>query len=232
MATPYNTRKLHLEVDGINVTGILNIPNTGGFQAWQTVTVPNIALTQGDHVITLYFDENDINVNKMEFILSGITAPVADFEFTPQMGCVNETVTFTSVSVGSIDTYSWNFGEGAQPATATGIGPHSVTYSTEGDKEVSLTVSNSEGSNTKDVTYMVHDCHLGVENPNAESNKITVYPNPSKGIFHLSKELEWSVYSVSGSKIKQGSGNVISISDQAAGIYFIKKQNLPVKQSK
>ncbi|MHC0440335.1 PQQ-dependent sugar dehydrogenase [Flavobacterium sp. 3-210] len=223
ISTPYNTRKLHLEVDGANVTGVVNIPNTGGFQAWQTVAIPNIALTQGNHVITLYFDENDINVNKMEFILTaGIAAPIADFEFTPQMGCTNTAVTFTSVSVGTVDTYAWNFGVNAQPATATGIGPHSVIYSTEGDKEVSLTVTNSGGSNTKDISYMVHDCHLGVENPDESSNKIIVFPNPSKGIFHLSKELEWTVFSPLGTKIKQGKGNLISISEHATGIYFIK----------
>ncbi|SCY51904.1 Por secretion system C-terminal sorting domain-containing protein [Flavobacterium anhuiense] len=223
IATPYNTRKLHLKVDGANLTGTVNIPNTGGFQNWQTVAIPNIALTQGTHVITLYFEENDINVNKMEFVLSGsTTAPIADFEYSPQMGCLNTAVTFTSVSVGTVDSYSWNFGAGAQPQTATGIGPHSVIFSTEGDREISLTVTNSNGSNTKKVTYDVHNCNLGVENPDAESNKIIVYPNPSKGIFHLSKELEWTIYSVTGSKIKQGAGNIISISEYPSGIYFIK----------
>jgi len=227
ISTPYSTRKLHLEVDGVNVTGFVNIPNTGGFQAWQTVAIQNIALTQGNHVITLYFDENDININKMEFVLSGnTTTPIADFEFSPQTGCLNTAVNFTSVSVGTIDSYAWNFGADAQPATATGIGPHSVIFSTEGMREVSLTVSNSNGNNTKKVSYMVHNCNLGVENPNAESNKIMVYPNPSKGIFYLSKEVEWTVYSVLGSKLKEGSGNIISISEYASGIYFIKtKEN-------
>lgn len=224
VATPYNTRKLHLEVDGVNVTGVVNIPNTGGFQNWQTVAIPNIPLTQGNHVITLYFDENDTNVNKMEFVLSGsTTTPIADYEVTPQMGCINTPVTFTSVSVGTVDNYLWNFGEGAQPATATGIGPHTVIYGTEGTKTVSLKVSNSIGSNTKNNSpFEVHNCNLGVENPNEESNRIIVYPNPSKGLFHLSKELEWTVFSVSGSKIKEGRGNEISISEQASGIYFLK----------
>jgi glucose/arabinose dehydrogenase len=224
IATPYNTRKLHLEVDGVNVTGVVNIPNTGGFQNWQTVAIPNIPLTQGNHVITLYFDENDTNVNKMEFVLSGsTTTPIADYEVTPQMGCINTPVTFTSVSVGTVDNYLWNFGEGAQPATAAGIGPHTVIYGTEGTKTVSLTVSNSIGSNTKNNSpFEVHNCNLGVENPNEESNRIIVYPNPSKGLFHLSKELEWTVFSVSGSKIKEGRGNEISISEQASGIYFLK----------
>lgn len=223
ISSPYNTRKLHLEVDGVNITESVNIPNTGGFQAWQTVALPTIALTQGVHTITLYFEENDININKMEFVLNGSTpAPIADFEVNPQMGCMNTAVTFTSVSIGTVDTYTWNFGDGAQPATATGVGPHSVLYSNEGTKEVSFTVTNTTGSNTKEISYMVHDCHLGVEIPNEEINKIRVFPNPSTGIFHLSKELEWTVFSPLGIKVKQGSGNVISISEHASGIYFIK----------
>lgn len=221
IATPYNAKTVHLEIDGINVTGLVNIQNTGGFQAWQTATIPNIALTQGVHVITLYFDQADINVNKMEFVLTGsTTAPIADFEVNPQMGCVNAAVTFTSVSIGTINSYVWNFGNGAQPATATGVGPHSVLYSTEGTREVSLTVSNTNGSNTKEVSYMVHDCNLGIENP--ELTKIKIFPNPSTGIFHLTKELQWTVFSALGTKIKQGSGNLIDISEHASGVYFIK----------
>ncbi|MDQ1165392.1 PQQ-dependent sugar dehydrogenase [Flavobacterium sp. SORGH_AS_0622] len=223
VASPYNTRKLHLEVDGVNVTGTVNIPNTTGFQAWQTVTIPNIPLTQGARVITLFFEEGDINVNKMEFVLTGsTTAPIADFEVNTQMGCLNTAVTFTSVSVGTVDNYVWNFGENATPATATGIGPHSVIYSTEGTKTVSLTVSNTIGNNKKEIAYMVHNCNLGVENPNGESNKIIVFPNPSTGIFHLSKELEWTVYSPLGTTVKQGKGNLISISEHPTGIYFVK----------
>jgi PKD repeat protein len=138
------------------------------------------------------------------------------------MGCLNTAVTFTSVSVGTVDNYVWNFGESATPATATGIGPHSVIYATEGTKTVSLTVSNSIGDNKKEIAYMVHNCNLGVENPNEELNKIIVFPNPSSGIFHLSKELEWTLYSPLGTKVKQGTGNIISISEHPSGIYFVK----------
>ena len=54
--------------------------------------------------------------------------------------CESETVTFTDQSSGAITTYDWNFGAGATPATATGPGPHIVTYGTAGDATVSLTV--------------------------------------------------------------------------------------------
>ncbi|MFH7015436.1 PQQ-dependent sugar dehydrogenase [Flavobacterium sp. FlaQc-47] len=223
-ASPYANRKLRLEVDGVNVTGTVNIPNTGGFQTWQTTTIQNIPLTQGAHVITLYFEEADININKMDFVLTGSTAaPIADYEVNTSMGCLNTPVTFTSVSIGTVDNYAWSFGEGAQPATATGAGPHTVIYGTEGTKTVSLTVSNTIGNNSKNNSpFMVHNCNLGIENPNEESNKIKVFPNPSTGIFHLSKELEWTVYSPLGTQVKQGSGTLISISEHPSGIYFIK----------
>lgn len=223
ISSPYNNRKLHLEVDGVNVTGTVNIPNTTGFQAWQTAAVTNITLTKGVHIITLYFEEGDININKMEFVLTGsLAVPIADFEVNPQMGCISAPVTFTSVSIGTIDNFLWNFGQDAQPATATGVGPHTVTYSSEGDKEVSLTVSNTNGSNSKDVSYMVHDCNLGVQIPDKESHNIMAFPNPSTGIFHLTKESQWTVFSALGTKIREGSGSLINISDMALGIYFIK----------
>lgn len=219
ISTPYNNKSVHLEVDGIDVTGAVAVQNTGGFQAWQTATVSDIALTEGQHVIKLHFNQGDININKMEFILTG-AAPVADFELSPQMGCINETVTFASVSLGTIDEYEWNFGDGAQPATATGAGPHSVIYSTEGDKAVSLTVSNTYGNNVREVSYMVHDCTTGV--PDQNLNKLIVYPNPSTGIFNLSQELEWVIFSSTGVKIMDGSGDVIDISRYASGVYFLK----------
>ncbi|MHA3789697.1 PQQ-dependent sugar dehydrogenase [Flavobacterium hauense] len=219
ISTPYNNKSVHLEVDGVDVTGSVAIQNTGGFQAWQTATASDITLTEGVHVITLYFNQGDININKMEFVLTG-AAPVADFELSPQMGCLNEPVTFTSVSLGAVDAYTWSFGDGAQPATATGPGPHSVIYSIEGDKEVSLTTSNAYGSDIKQVSYMVHNCTAGI--PEQEVNKLVVYPNPSTGIFYLSKESEWVVFSTLGVKLQQGSGDMIDISGYGSGVYFVK----------
>lgn len=39
-------------------------------------------------------------------------------------------------------TYEWTFGEYATPSTATGPGPHTVTYSVIGDKTVSVTITD------------------------------------------------------------------------------------------
>ena len=47
---------VHIEVDGINVTGSIAVPNTGGFQTWQTITKDGILLSAGQHAIKLVFD--------------------------------------------------------------------------------------------------------------------------------------------------------------------------------
>lgn len=54
--------------------------------------------------------------------------------------CPSATVVFTDSTTGSGSTYSWNFGSNAQPASASGKGPHSVKYSSAGYKTVTLTV--------------------------------------------------------------------------------------------
>jgi subtilisin family serine protease len=46
----------HVEVDGVNVTGTIAVPNTGGWQIWQFVTRSGIALTAGAHRLRIVFD--------------------------------------------------------------------------------------------------------------------------------------------------------------------------------
>ena len=46
----------HVEVDGANVTGPLTVPNTGGWQTYQTVTAAGVQLSAGVHVMRLSLD--------------------------------------------------------------------------------------------------------------------------------------------------------------------------------
>lgn len=73
--------------------------------------------------------------------------PDANFTETDNPLCQNETVTFTdaSVSLAGIDEWDWSFGAGASPASATGQGPHEVSYSSPGTKFIVLTVLSSAG---------------------------------------------------------------------------------------
>jgi hypothetical protein len=46
----------HLEVDGKDVTGPLKVPDTGGWQKWQTVLRPGLVLDAGPRVFRLVMD--------------------------------------------------------------------------------------------------------------------------------------------------------------------------------
>jgi len=83
--------------------------------------------------------------------ITGVTsAPTADFNASSSTACTAQTVTFTDASIGAT-SWSWDFGVGATPPTATGAGPHNVTYASGGSKTISLTI-NGGSSTTENVT--------------------------------------------------------------------------------
>jgi hypothetical protein len=49
---------VHFEVDGVNVTGAWALPDTGGWNNWQTVSMAGVSLPAGTHVIKLAVDAN------------------------------------------------------------------------------------------------------------------------------------------------------------------------------
>ncbi len=63
VASIYGSAKFHFEVDGQNVTGSVTVPNTGGWQQWQTVTTPSFSLSAGSHTIKLVDETKGFNIN-------------------------------------------------------------------------------------------------------------------------------------------------------------------------
>ncbi len=48
--------QFRVAIDNVDRTGLVNVPNTGGWQAWQTLTKSGLSLTAGAHVVTLLFE--------------------------------------------------------------------------------------------------------------------------------------------------------------------------------
>ena len=67
-------RTMHMEMDGLNITDAIALPNTGGWQTWQTITINNLSITAGKHILRLVFDSDYLNINYMDFELSTITS--------------------------------------------------------------------------------------------------------------------------------------------------------------
>lgn len=74
--------------------------------------------------------------------------PYANFDVNARTTCLDSPIEFTDLSAGNITSYRWNFGEGATPETATGQGPHTVSYSNEGVKTIQLITGNEQGYDT------------------------------------------------------------------------------------
>jgi subtilisin family serine protease len=91
LAAPGTGGVLHLEVDGTDVTGPVAVPNTGGWQTWQSVLVPGIALNTGLHVLRLVFDiagssGSVANVNFIRWRIPGVNVPPAVSLTAPATG--------------------------------------------------------------------------------------------------------------------------------------------------
>lgn len=66
---------------------------------------------------------------------------------------LNLPVSYSLVVKGTVNAATWNFGNGANPATGSGVGSHSVTYTTIGKKTVSVTINGTQViTNTEYVT--------------------------------------------------------------------------------
>jgi PKD repeat protein len=75
------------------------------------------------------------------------STPLANFTANQQVICPGQSVNFTDISSFNPTTWSWSFA-GGTPATSTQQHP-TVSYASAGTYQVSLTVTNANGSNTK-----------------------------------------------------------------------------------
>jgi beta-glucanase (GH16 family) len=64
VATTATGGALHYEIDGADVTGTISVPNTGGWQAWTTVQSQSFNLSAGTHVVKVFINSGNFNINK------------------------------------------------------------------------------------------------------------------------------------------------------------------------
>lgn len=63
VATQESAQSFHVEVDGENLTGSIEVPNTGGWQSWENVESDGFILEEGNQVIRLVFHSQYFNLN-------------------------------------------------------------------------------------------------------------------------------------------------------------------------
>lgn len=93
VAAPGGGRTAHLEMDGVNISGTINIPVTGAYQNWQTVTINNVNLTAGNRVLRLALNSDNFNVNYVVFNLVTTTNTNSGSAFLQQLSTYPNPVT-------------------------------------------------------------------------------------------------------------------------------------------
>ncbi len=121
---------------------------------------PLIMESGKSYVLIINNFTNNGNGYTVDFGGSGtFLGPKLDFEIDPEgdVSCDVDTVSFVqaaTIPAGMTANFTWYFGEGAQPSTATGPGPHEIVYNSFGDKSVVLQAETDAGCIVTDVTVV------------------------------------------------------------------------------
>jgi hypothetical protein len=85
VATPLSGRKIRFSLDGNDISGIIDVPNTGDWQVWDTVSVL-ANLTPGPHILRITFVVGGMNFDGMAFSVPGEQPQVGAPTITPTGG--------------------------------------------------------------------------------------------------------------------------------------------------
>ncbi|MEM6763582.1 MAG: carbohydrate-binding protein [Bacteroidota bacterium] len=71
--------RFHLGTDGADITATTIVPNTGGWQNWQTVTLRDVFLTPDDQTLTFHVDAAGFNLSSLQFSPSGNSSELSPY---------------------------------------------------------------------------------------------------------------------------------------------------------
>jgi uncharacterized repeat protein (TIGR02543 family) len=63
--------KFHLEIDGEDISGAVDVPSTGSWTNYQTITVDDITFAAGEQILRIVIDIGDFNYSTMTFSYTG-----------------------------------------------------------------------------------------------------------------------------------------------------------------
>lgn len=105
----------------------------------------------GNDIMSRSTISNSCGPTKMTALTSGtcslIAAPVANFSASATSICTGASINYTDLSTNTPTSWSWTF-TGGTPSTSTVQNPTGIVYAAAGIYSVTLTATNSSGSNT------------------------------------------------------------------------------------
>src|SRR5439155_524863 len=75
VSSAFPNSAFHIEIDGVNVTGSVLVPNTGGWSNFQWVGKQGVPLTTGVHVLKIIADQQYFDLNSIRVLSSPTPTP-------------------------------------------------------------------------------------------------------------------------------------------------------------
>lgn len=164
VASLLSDKSFRVELDGTTIATV-TIPNTGGWQQWQTVSIPTITLTAGAHTIRVYNITDGFNLNWISFETMTVSpinqSPTANAGTDQTITLPTTTATLSGSGTdtdGSVISYNWSqmSGPTATIGTATSAST-ATTFTSAGTYIFQLTVTDNLGAiGTDTVTITIN----------------------------------------------------------------------------
>ena len=188
-----------------------------------------VVATNDQGALTFQF-HSDYSVNEAGWVTNitcegGDLPPVADFAANPTQVDEGGSVQFSDLSENNPTSWEWTF-EGGTPETSSVQNPE-VTYNTQGSYDVTLTVTNDFGSDTKTKSNYITVLQITGVGENSV-NLLKIFPNPANNVLNVtSDDMIHSVtlLDIVGNRVFEQKNDVQSVvintSELKAGIYFV-----------
>ncbi|MGL1886952.1 MAG: glycosyl hydrolase [Reichenbachiella sp.] len=162
VASPSGSGQLHIEIDGVDVTGVLSVPNTGGWQNFTTIVASDVNISSGNHTMRVVIDASGLNLNFVDGSEASAPVPVlAAIVVSPSNATIDqgETQQFTAAG---FDQFGASFA--ISPSwTETGAGSISNSGLYTGSDAGSFTVTASQGGVSGNASITVNAVSSGCD---------------------------------------------------------------------
>jgi hypothetical protein len=152
-------KTFHIELNGANISGTITVPNTGGWQNWQTVTVNTTSLTTGQKVMRIVMDAGDFNLNKVTFATGSNPAPTVSIT-SPANGAsftAPATINIAANATDNVSVAKVEFFNGATKLGEDASAPYTFSWTNVGAGSYGITAkaTDNQGAATTSATVNV-----------------------------------------------------------------------------
>jgi PKD repeat protein len=176
--------------------------------------VPTGAVPMGDYTMTVNANgKNGTPVHKRIVTIRAINPlpPVCNFMVSDTTSCEGYSLNFQDLSSGPPTSWQWSF-PGGNPETSDVKNPQGIVYSTAGDYDVSLTVTNQVGTDTRIKTSYI-SVAIVPPAPAATGTEVC-FGQPVPDLTATGTDLQWYYYD-----FPVGSGSIYTPLQTDPGVY-------------